>query len=1035
MQNKGAIRLLAILIALVTIYQLSFTFLSRRVENAADEYSKGNDKQKYYYLDSVRNLPIVDFPGLRSITYQDSKEKEINLGLDLKGGMNVTLEVSVIDVINSLSGYSKDSVFQAALKQATAMQRETEDDFITLFGQAYTKIDPNARLATVFATLDLKDKVKPTSTNEEVLQVLRQEANNAIDVSFNVLRSRIDKFGVSQPNIQRLETTGRILVELPGVKEPERVRKLLQGTASLEFWETYKVGEVIGFLDQANKKLAEINKLKESGVSITDTTASLTADSTKTKAADDLAILDELSADTAKGDSTMMRQKQLKDNPIWAVLSVPQYTDGNIINGANIGYVNKKDTARLWEYLNNDQVKAFFPRDIRFAWTFKPIGDGEDFFQLVALKITSRDGRAPLDGSVIRDASQGFGQTGGNADVSMQMSPDGAKVWARLTKENIEREIAIVLDGYVYSFPTVQNEIKNGNSQITGNFTITEAQDLANVLKSGKLPAPARIIEEAIVGPSLGQEAINSGLWSFVIAFLLVLIYMQLYYNRAGLVANVALLVNVIFIFGILASFGAVLTLPGIAGIVLTMGMAVDSNVIIYERIREELAGGKGVRLALKDGYKAAYSAIIDGNITTLLTAVILVYFGKGPIQGFATTLIIGILSSMFTSIFISRLIFEYLLEKNKTVNFSNKYTEGVFDGLKIPFMQNRKIYYYISGTLVGISIIALIFRGLNYGVDFTGGRTYVVRFEQSVSTEKIASDLKNVFGQAPEVKVFGADNQVKITTKYMIDYSRLEDAYPSLQDLYTEVGKYSGTADFASFKNNVEKEVIDLDDVIEMKLFSGLQPELGGLSFDQFTSDDENVKVGRMSSQKVGPTIADDIKSSAMIALGLAILGIFLYIFFRFRKWQFGMGATLALVHDSLIVIGIFSLGYGFLPFNLEVDQAFIAAVLTVIGYSINDTVIIFDRIREWLHLHPKRDREDIYNGALNSTIGRTINTAGTTFVVLLAIFMFGGETVRGFVFAIMIGIIVGTYSSICVATPIAYDAINRSDSKKAIE
>ncbi|MCF8294905.1 MAG: protein translocase subunit SecD [Bacteroidales bacterium] len=1034
MQNKGAIRLLAILIALVTIYQLSFTFLTNRVENAAEEYSKGSDRLKYSYLDSVRSLPAVDFPGLRGITYQDAKEKEINLGLDLKGGMNVTLEVSVVDVINSLSGYSKDSVFQAAIKRASLMQRETEDDFITLFGLAYNQIDPNARLATVFATLDLKEKVKPTSTNEEVLEVIRAEADNAIDVSFNVLRSRIDKFGVSQPNIQRLETTGRILVELPGVKEPERVRKLLQGTASLEFWETYKVGEVISYLDQANKKLAEINKSFETGVVTTDSTVSSVSTDT-TKANEDLAILDELSGDSANADSALTRQQQIKENPIWAILSVPQYTDGNLINGANLGYVHKKDTARMGEYLRNDQVAALFPRDLRFAWTFKAIGDSEDFFQLVALKVTSRDGRAPLDGSVIRDASQGFGQSGGNADVNMHMTPEGAKVWARLTKENVEREIAIVLDGYVYSFPTVQNEIKNGISVITGNFTIEEAQDLANVLKSGKLPAPARIIEEAIVGPSLGQEAINSGLWSFIIAFLLVLIYMNLYYNRAGLVANIALLVNVLFIFGILASFGAVLTLPGIAGIVLTLGMAVDSNVIIFERIREELAGGKGVRLALKDGYRAAYSAIIDGNITTLLTAIILVYFGRGPIQGFATTLIIGILSSMFTSIFISRLVFERLLDKNKNVTFSNKYTEGIFSGLNIPFLQNRKMYYYISGTLIAISLIALVFRGLNYGVDFTGGRTYVIRFEQAVSTEQVANNLKVSFGQAPEVKVFGADNQVKITTKYLIDFGKLEEAFPDLQTLYNEVGTTAGYADFASFKSSIDSEDFDLDDVIELKLFMGLKSQLGNINFDQFTSDDENVKVGRMSSQKVGPTIADDIKSSAMIALSLALIAIFLYIFFRFRRWQFGLGATLALVHDSIIVLGIFALGYGILPFNLEVDQAFIAAILTVIGYSINDTVIIFDRIREWLNLHPKRDKMEIYNGALNSTIGRTINTAGTTFVVLLAIFMFGGETIRGFVFAIMIGVIIGTYSSICVASPIAFDSIKRSDDKKAVE
>jgi SecD/SecF fusion protein len=1036
MQNKGAIRLLAILIALVTIYQLSFTFFSRKVEKDAEEYAQGSAIKKYFYLDSVQNLPVVDFPGLKSITYQDAKEKEINLGLDLKGGMNVTLEVSVVDVINSLSGYSRDTVFQAALRRAGELQRETEDDFITLFGQAYTEIDPNARLASIFATLDLKEKVKPTSTNEEVLDVLRLEAENAIDVSFNVLRSRIDKFGVSQPNIQRLETSGRILVELPGVKEPERVRKLLQGTASLEFWETYKVGEIIGFLDAANKKIAEINNVAEAVVSGSDSTVVVNDTLLGAeKPAGDLSLLDELSGDSANADSALNRQQQLKSNPIWAILSVPQYTDGNIINGANVGYVHKKDTARLGDYLRNEQVKALFPRDVKFAWTFKAIGDAEEFFQLVALRVTSRDGRAPLDGSVIRDARQGFGQSGGNADVSMQMSPEGAKVWARLTKENIEREVAIVLDGYVYSFPTVQNEIKNGNSQITGNFTIEEAQDLANVLKSGKLPAPAKIIEEAIVGPSLGKESINSGLWSFVIAFGLVLLYMVMYYNKAGYVANLALLSNVFFIFGILASFGAVLTLPGIAGIVLTIGMSVDANVIIFERIREELLSGKGAKLALKDGFKASYSSIIDANLTTLLTAIILVYFGKGPIQGFATTLIIGILSSLFSAIFISRLVFERLMSKNPDLSFSNKYTKGLFSDLKITFLENRKKFYVISGILLTLSIASLLTRGLNYGVDFTGGRTYVVRFEENVKTEDISKDLVAVFGQAPEVKAFGADNQVKITTKYLINYSSLEEAFTDLQPLYNELGKYTTATNFGEFKALVDDKGFDLDDVVEMKLFEGLQSSLGAISFNDFTSDSEDVKVGRMSSQKVGPTIADDIKAAAMLAFSLSILVIFLYIFLRFRRWQYGFGAIAALLHDTIIVLGIFSLGYGFLPFNMEIDQAFIAAILTVIGYSINDTVIVFDRIREWFGLHPKRSRIEIFNGALNSTVGRTINTSLTTIIVLFTIFLFGGETIRGFVFSMLVGIVVGTYSSLAVATPLAYDFISRSEKKKIAE
>ncbi len=1047
MQNKGAIRLLAILLALVTIYQLSFSFLSGKVERAADEYAQGDSRLKYFYLDSVQNLPVIDFPVLKNISYKECKEKEINLGLDLKGGMNVTLEVSVVDVIKSLSGYSKDSVFIAALNKAIEYEKSGESDFVSLFARSFSEIDPNARLATIFATLDLKDKVRPNSSNEEVIEVIRQEAENAIEVSFNVLRSRIDKFGVAQPNIQRLENTGRILVELPGVKEPERVRKLLQGTASLEFWETYQVGEILNSLDEANNRLAELKKL-ESGEEIESIDNDTVADEASIELVEQDAefdallsneedtstsLLDELAGGEGSDiDSAFIRQQQIKDNPIWAILSVPQYTDGNIINGANVGYVHKKDTSKLGEYLRHPDVVNILPRDIKFAWTFKPIGDTEDFFQLVALKVTSRDGRAPLDGGAIRDARQGFGQMGGNADVSMQMTPDGTKVWARLTKDNVGKEIAIVLDGYVYSFPTVQNEIKNGNSQITGNFTITEAQDLANVLKSGKLPAPARIVEEAIVGPSLGKEAINSGLWSFVIAFAFVLFYMIFYYNRAGLVANIALISNIFFIFGVLASFGAVLTLPGIAGIVLTIGMSVDANVLIYERIREEIRAGKGIKLAIKDGYRNAYSAIIDANITTLLTAIVLVYFGKGPIQGFATTLIIGIITSLFSAIFITRLVFEQMLNKNKTITFSTKYTENLFTNLKIQFLDKRKTFYIISAVFILISIGSLLTRGLNLGVDFLGGRTYVVRFENNVSTVDVANRLAEVYGQAPEVKIFGSDNQVKVTTKYMIDYSTLEDPEIDQQALFNELSYFTSSMDFNAFKQQIETVELGVDDVVEMKLYLGLQELLGNISYDDFISDSEDVEIGRMSSQKVGPTIAEDIKTAAIWALLLSLIILFLYILFRFRYWQYGLGAVAAIMHDAIIVLGFFSLFYGVLPFSLEIDQAFIAAILTVIGYSINDTVVVFDRIREWIKLHPNRERKVVYNDALNSTISRTFSTSLSTFVVLLAIFLFGGETIRGFVFSMMIGVIVGTYSSLFIATPIAFEVIEKGEQKK---
>lgn len=1053
MQNRGAIRLLAILLALVSIYQLSFTFITRNIEKNAEEYAQGDITKERAYLDSLSGETVYNFLGLKKFTYKDCKEREINLGLDLKGGMNVTLEVSVADVIKSLSGYSKDSTFVAALKRAKELQKDSQEDFVNLFGQAFTEIDPNARMAAIFATLDLKDKVNFNSTNEEVLKVIRKEAENAIDVSFNVLRSRIDKFGVTQPNIQRLETSGRILVELPGVKEPERVRKLLQGTASLEFWETYKLPEVYQFLLDANNKIKEMEagssdeefekalgentESNEDKNLLAETTpeapvAELTEELTDSTLQDSLkgpSLLEQLESDSAAVDTTGMDYEQrLKDFPLFSILIPATTQDGNLVDGAALGYAHKKDTAKVNAYFRLKQVASLKPRDLMLRWTFKAVDKAENYFQLIALKVTSRDGRAPLSGDVITNARAEFGNNQATAQVSMTMNSEGAKAWARLTKENIKREVAIVLDDYVYSYPTVQGEIKGGNSQITGNFTIAEAQDLANVLKSGKLPAPARIIEEAIVGPSLGHEAINSGLWSFLIAFIIVLIYMIFYYNRAGVVADIALLANIFFIMGVLASLGAVLTLPGIAGIVLTIGMSVDANVLIFERIREELTAGKGLKLAIKDGYNNAYSAIIDANITTLLTAIVLVYFGKGPIQGFATTLIIGILTSLFSAIFITRLTFLQLLNREMTINFATKWTANAFKNLKIQFITKRKTFYIISSILILISVVSLVSRGLNYGVDFLGGRTYVVRFDHDVNTTDIQDKLKEEYGQAPEVKVFGADNQVKITTKYLIDFTSLNDPEIDLNSIYTDLRGYLGQdVSFETFEGMVERTEFDVDDVVEMKLYKGLHSDLGDTGFAQFISDQDNKTVGRMSSQKVGPTIADDIKTSAVLAILFSLIIIFIYLVIRFRYWQFGLGAVAALIHDALIVLGVFSLFYGILPFSLEIDQAFIAAILTVVGYSINDTVVVFDRIREYFVLHPKRDREDVYNAALNSTISRTVNTSLTTFVVLLTIFLFGGETIRGFVFALMIGIIVGTYSSLFIATPVAYDTIKK--------
>lgn len=1057
MQNRGAIRLLAILLALVSIYQLSFTFITRNIEKDAEEYAQGDVSKQRAYLDSLSGETVYNFLWLKKFSYKDCKEREINLGLDLKGGMNVTLEVSVVDVIKSLSGYSKDSTFVAALKRAKELQKDSQEDFVTLFGQAFTEIDPNARMAAIFATLDLKDKVNFNSTNEEVMKVIRAETENAIDVSFNVLRSRIDKFGVTQPNIQRLETSGRILVELPGVKEPERVRKLLQGTASLEFWETYKLPEVYQFLLDANNKIKEMEEGSseeefEKAVQESSGDKELVAENASAEPTEEMAeelvdsaaqdslegpsLLEQLESDSTAKDSTGMDYEQrLKDFPLFSILIPATTQDGNLVDGAALGYSHKKDTAKVNAYFRLKQVSSLKPRDLMLRWTFKAVDEAENYFQLIALKVTSRDGRAPLSGDVITNARAEFGNNQATAQVSMTMNTEGAKTWARLTKENIKREVAIVLDDYVYSYPTVQGEIKGGNSQITGNFTIAEAQDLANVLKSGKLPAPARIIEEAIVGPSLGHEAINSGLWSFLIAFVLVLLYMIFYYNRAGVVADIALLANIFFIMGVLASLGAVLTLPGIAGIVLTIGMSVDANVLIFERIREELAAGKGLKLAIKDGYNNAYSAIIDANITTLLTAIVLVYFGKGPIQGFATTLIIGILTSLFSAIFITRLTFLQLLNREMTINFSTKWTNNAFKNLKIQFISKRKTFYIISGVVMLLSIVSLVSRGLNYGVDFLGGRTYVVRFEQDVNTTDIQNKLKDVYGQAPEVKVFGGDNQIKVTTKYLIDYNTLDDPEIDLNTIYTDLSEFIGEGvSFDAFKGMVERTEFDVDDVVEMKLYKGLHTELGDVGFSEFISDQEDKAVGRMSSQKVGPTIADDIKTSAVWAILISLIIIFIYILIRFRYWQFGLGAVAALVHDALIVLGIFSMFYGILPFSLEIDQAFIAAILTVVGYSINDTVVVFDRIREYFVIHPKREREDVYNEALNSTISRTVNTSLTTFVVLLTIFLFGGETIRGFVFALMVGVIVGTYSSLFIATPVAFDTIKKG-LKKAVQ
>jgi len=1011
MQNKGSITFVAIILVIISIFYLSFTWVTRSIENDAREFAAGDTKLEENYLDSlsseiVYNLGIIDY------TYRECKEHEINLGLDLKGGMNVTLEISVIDVIRALANHSTDTSFTNAIKLAKTKQQGSQEDFVTLFGQAFSELNPDGRLAAIFSTLELKDRISYESTNEEVLEIISEETEGAISNSYNILRSRIDRFGVVQPNIQKLETSGRVLVELPGIKEPERVRKLLQGTASLEFWETFENAEVFNYLSDANKRIREMQIGSDEDGSEIDSTLQnedneVISDVEPTKELPEENLLEEtdsLSADSSdesllemlENDSTLTddeltqtREQFNKENPLFAVLTPNITKDNKYVEGASVGFSHFKDTSKVNDYLNLKQVQQLFPRDLKFFWTIKHAqwDKSETYFELIAIKITTRDQQAPLSGEVVTSARAEFGQTQANAEVSMTMNGEGAKVWARMTKDNVGKQIAIVLDNYVYSYPRVNQEITGGRSSITGNFTIAEAQDLANILKSGKMPAPARILEEAIVGPSLGQQAINSGLISFIFAFILVLIYMVFYYNRAGWVANIALFANVFFIMGVLASLGAVLTLPGIAGIVLTIGISVDANVLIYERIREEISAGKGIRLAVKEGYQKAYSAIVDANVTTLLVAIILGYFGKGPIQGFATTLGIGVLTSLFSAIFITRIIFESLLGKDKKIKFSTKFTENAFKNLQIQFLDKRKTYYMVSGTIIIVAIISLAIRGLNYGVDFKGGRTYQVAFEQSVNTVDIQSALAEVYGDAPEVKIFGSDNQVKISTKYMID-----------------------------------SEDPDADDIVEEKLYEGLKPILGeDVSYSDFINNH------RMQSQKVGPTIADDIKVSAVFAIIFSLIVIFLYILIRFRNWQFGLGALAALVHDVLFVLGIFSLLYGLLPFSLEIDQAFIAAILTVVGYSINDTVVVFDRIRERVILHPKRERDFVYNNALNSTISRTFSTSISTFIVVLTVFIFGGEVIRGFVFALMIGIIVGTYSSLFIATPIAFDTMKK--------
>ena len=928
------------------------------------------------------------------------------------------MEVSVPDIIRALSGHNTTENFNNAIALANEKQKSSGADYLTLFFESFYELDANAQLASVFSTFELKDKVSLTSTNAEVEKVVREEVEGAINNSFNVLRTRIDRFGVVQPNIQKLAQTGRILIELPGIKEPERVRKLLQGSANLEFWETYDLAEILPQLSQINTEIAKANASTEAAqaeVEEVEVVEEVVADDVDALV-DGLAAADSLAQ--LEADQKAAFEEYKKNNPLFAIMQMSVNQAGQAYRGPVVGTVHYTDTAKVMAMLNSQVAKAVLPRELKLCWTVKAIDAAEAYYQLVALK-SQTNGRPSLEGDVITDARADFGQTSAYANVSMTMNAEGARDWQRITRDNIGKSIAIVLDGYVYSFPTVQNEIAGGSSQITGNFTVEEAKDLANTLNSGKMPAPARIIQEDVVGPSLGKEAINAGMWSFVLGFILIMLYMICYYGfTAGMIANFALLCNVFLLAGILSSFSAVLTLPGIAGIVLTMGMAVDANVLIYERIREERRAGKNLRRAIEDGFNGAISAIVDSNVTSFLTGAILAIFGTGPIKGFAVTYMIGIVSSFLTAVFVCRLLLEaYAKRENaKELNFTTKLMQNFLQNTKVNFIGGRKVTYIISGVIVVLGALALnphFFGKLNLGIDFSGGRNYIVRFAQDVNTEEVNASLDNVFMAAKaelgdeenfalNVITIGEANQVRVSTNYLIN-------------------------------DNAE----DVEETIETLLYEGCKPFLAeGITLDEFKSTEINPEVGIMQSQKVGPAIADDITQSAVWAVLAALLGIFLYVLVRFRNFAFSVGALVGLAHNALIVLGAYALLWKVMPFSMEIDQAFIAAILTVIGYSINDTVVVFDRVREYKGLYPKRELSLNINNALNDTLSRTFSTSMSTFVVLLAIFCFGGETIRGFVFALLIGVIVGTYSSLCVATPLAYDiqeAIARRKEKKA--
>lgn len=994
MRNKGFVAFLTVIVSLWALYILSFSLVSRNVQKKATEFATGADgivdvSKKQLYLDSIWNKPVYNFLGMKQFTYKEVKNNEISLGLDLQGGMHVTLEVSPVDIIRGLSNHSQDSAFVKALRKASARSKNSQQSFSSLFFESYRQDNPGKKLAPLFATASTRGRISLNASDSEVISIVEQEIESAIDRSFTILRNRIDQFGTSQPNIQRLQGTGRIQVEIPGAENPQRVRKLLQGVAKLEFWDVVEVNTLNNSLISINELL--VNEQKKKGNTGTTSAPAksqdeslkdlLSADSTKSQNA--ASELEESLASAA--DSTGQGLDSLENlniSPLFSLSSPPGAFRYDL-----------KDTAAINNIFRRDDVRNRLPRNVGVYWANKEEKynssdvNEEPKLQLYFLDL-GRNGKARLTGEVITNATNDLDEKAQPA-VSMRMNATGTRIWAKWTSEAAQKRsrIAIMLDNLVYSAPYVNSEIPNGNSQISGNFTTDEAKDLANILKAGSLPAPTKIVEEAVVGPTLGAESIQNGLISIVVGFIIIILFMVVTYNSSGWVADAAVVLNLFFLLGVLASLNAALTLPGIAGILLSLAIAVDANVLINERVKEDLNEGKPLSMAIGNGYKNAFSAIIDSNVTTLIKGFVLLAFGSGLIYGFAVTLIIGILCSLFTSVLFTRLIFEFFTKRGKTINFSFGWSKDLFKKISIDFIGKRKMFYIISGAVVVAGLISLAIKGLNYGVDFKGGRTYIVQLDKSVPSEDLRESLAEPFEAAPEVKTYGFNNKYQITTGYLIDDDSEEAT-----------------------------------NAAEAKLLQGLAK----------FSDKATV----LSSTKVGPTVASDIRLSAVYALAIAMGLMFLYILLRFRKWQFAFGTMVSLLHTVLVVVAVFTLLEDVMPFALEIDQSFVAAILTVIGYSINDSVVVFDRVREFLTgMKSGESTPTVINNALNDTLSRTLITGMSTIFVIIILFIFGGETIKGFTFAMLVGVLVGTYSSLCIGTPILVDFSERTSGKKKLE